>query len=287
MIVYVWRVRATTEEFDELAPDILAALDTYRAHHDSCTRPRTQFLAAWPHLATGGAALVEHPGSDARFRFGAFPLARLLQGACYILIADLSGMRDSEIKHLHADSTRALRDSSGHAYRWSVTSRAFKGETDPSGTIATWIIGAPAARAVTVLERLQPPETELLFRSVHPNGRIREGALTLRSSNELINHVITWINAYCRHYGLADALPDVNGAPWNLTARQFRRTLAWHIARRPGGVIAGAVQYRHLGIQMFEGYANPRELHQTGEKSQVASSGRRAGGLQRYYELTA
>ncbi|MET9694515.1 hypothetical protein ABZY81_39945 [Streptomyces sp. NPDC006514] len=46
-----------------------------------------------------------------------------------------------------------------------------------------------------------------------------------------------------------------NGKPWNLTARQFRRTLAWYIARRPGGVIAGAVQYRHLDIQMFEGYA--------------------------------
>jgi hypothetical protein len=51
------------------------------------------------------------------------------------------------------------------------------------------------------------------------------------------------------------AIPEVDGKPWNLTARQFRRTLAWYIARRPGGVLARAVQYRHLGIQMFEGYA--------------------------------
>jgi hypothetical protein len=29
----------------------------------------------------------------------------------------------------------------------------------------------------------------------------------------------------------------------------------WFIARRPGGTLAGAMQYRHLGIQMFEGYA--------------------------------
>ncbi|MER0485083.1 hypothetical protein ABR737_43330 [Streptomyces sp. Edi2] len=35
----------------------------------------------------------------------------------------------------------------------------------------------------------------------------------------------------------------------------FRRTLAWFIARRPGGAVAGAVQYRHHSIQMFEGYA--------------------------------
>ncbi len=31
--------------------------------------------------------------------------------------------------------------------------------------------------------------------------------------------------------------------------------MAWHIARRPGGVIAGALQYRHHAIQMFEDYA--------------------------------
>jgi hypothetical protein len=47
----------------------------------------------------------------------------------------------------------------------------------------------------------------------------------------------------------------VNGHLFRLQTRQFRRTLAWFIARQPGGVIAGAIQYRHLSIQMFEGYA--------------------------------
>jgi len=36
---------------------------------------------------------------------------------------------------------------------------------------------------------------------------------------------------------------------------QFRRTLAWFIARQPGGVIAGSMAYRHHRVQMFEGYA--------------------------------
>jgi hypothetical protein len=40
-----------------------------------------------------------------------------------------------------------------------------------------------------------------------------------------------------------------------LSTSQFRRTLAWFIGRRPGGSIAGAIQYRHHSIQMFEGYA--------------------------------
>ena len=40
-----------------------------------------------------------------------------------------------------------------------------------------------------------------------------------------------------------------------LNTSQFRRTLAWFIARQLGGSIAGAIQYRHHSIQMFEGYA--------------------------------
>jgi hypothetical protein len=61
--------------------------------------------------------------------------------------------------------------------------------------------------------------------------------------------------------------PLVRNHRWRLTTSHFRRTLAWFIARRPGGVIAGAIQYRHQKIQMFEGYAKAREFHQTGEVS--------------------
>jgi len=239
---------------DDLAPDILALVDAARAHQAAglCERrrPHIRFSAAWPHLAQ-----ATDPQPDAAVRFDAITLARLLQGACYILIAYLSGMRDSEVKHLRPGSARVLLDGAGRPYRWTITSLAFKGEHDPAGTTATWIIGAPAARATGVLERLQPPGADLLFRSLSPRARARAGAMTSGSSLDLINHVITWINAYCRQHHLTDSIPDVRGAPWSLTARQFRRTLAWHIARRPGGVIAGAVQYRHLGIQMFEGYA--------------------------------
>ncbi|MFI1759271.1 hypothetical protein [Streptomyces sp. NPDC020571] len=242
---------------DDLAPDILDLLDADRAHKAAGRhmrrRPRIRFSAAWPHQSPVPGRTADQPPSDDRFH--PISLARLLQGACYILIAYLSGMRDSEVKHLRPGSTHALLDGSGHPYRWTITSLAFKGEHDPAGTTATWIIGAPAARAVTALERLQPPGSDLLFGGLRQHSRARPGAMTLRSSNELINNVITWINTYCRHHHLTDTIPDVNGTPWNLTARQFRRTLAWYVARRPGGVIAGAVQYRHLGIQMFEGYA--------------------------------
>jgi hypothetical protein len=47
-----------------------------------------------------------------------------------------------------------------------------------------------------------------------------------------------------------------------------RRTLAWFIARRPGGSIAGAIAYRHLSIQMFEGYAGTSD---SGFRAEVES----------------
>src|SRR3546814_3309117 len=50
------------------------------------------------------------------------------------------------------------------------------------------------------------------------------------------------------HFGSAQApvIPaGPDGRPWRLTTRQFRRTIAWHIANRPFGTIAGMIQYKH------------------------------------------
>ncbi|MFI9248224.1 hypothetical protein ACIGXF_37995 [Streptomyces sp. NPDC053086] len=33
------------------------------------------------------------------------------------------------------------------------------------------------------------------------------------------------------------------------------RTLAWHIAHQPFGLVAGARQYQHAELALFEGYA--------------------------------
>src|SRR3954465_10024840 len=37
-----------------------------------------------------------------------------------------------------------------------------------------------------------------------------------------------------------------------LSASQFRRTLAWFIARQPFGIIAGKLQYKHTSTLIFE-----------------------------------
>jgi len=201
-------------------------------------------------------------------------LVRLLQAACYVVVAYLSGMRDSEVKHLRRGCLSVWRDDVGRVVRRRVTSQAFKGEHDPAGVTATWIVTAPVERAIEVLEALQPPSQPNLF-ALPPTSRAywNDRASTVRTTsttNRDLAAFARWINDYCIARGRADSISHVHGQEWRLSTRQFRRTLAWFIARQPGGVIAGAMQYRHLRVQMFEGYANSQELHQTGEKLQVA-----------------
>jgi hypothetical protein len=186
-------------------------------------------------------------------------LARQLQLACYVVIAYLSGMRDNEVKHLRRGCVTARRDNTGRVYRWTVTSQAFKGESTPEGAEATWVVGEPVGRAISVLERLHPPDQDLLF-ALLPSSRHyhHETADRAKVSQQTCNDLeafVNWIGAYCDIHDLPDRVPLVAGQRWRLTTSQFRRTLAWFIARRPGGVIAGAIQYRHQRVQMFEGYA--------------------------------
>ncbi|GAA1956694.1 hypothetical protein [Amycolatopsis minnesotensis] len=200
-----------------------------------------------------------------RMPYSAYPrYEQRLNAACYIVIAYLSGMRDSEVKHLRRGCVTVDADPQGRLARYRVTSRAFKGEGTPLGVEATWVVGAPVAQAVRVLEQLQPAEQDWLFASLptshHHRGQ-REGklhtneVLSVRASTDDIAGFITWINDYCAARGLPDRVPEVGGKPARVTTMQFRRTLAWFIARRPGGSIAGAIAYRHHSVQMFEGYA--------------------------------
>lgn len=204
-----------------------------------------------------GQPWIEAISSDYRYHDSLAVLARMLQIACYTIIAYLSGMRDSEVKHLRRGCIHSQRDIDGEPYRWRIRSRAFKGE-DVEGVEANWVIGQSVARAISVLEQLQAVDHDLLFAALpHSPGKkhLVGRALTSYTTGTQLNDFRDWINSYCTHRNRADVIPAVNGRPWTLRTSQFRRTLAWFIARQPGGSIAGAIQYRHMSVQMFEGYA--------------------------------
>ncbi|MER5915562.1 hypothetical protein ABT124_35290 [Streptomyces sp. NPDC001982] len=200
---------------------------------------------------TGIAAYHSAPGSLAE-------LARHTQAAAYTVIAFLSGMRDSEVKHLRRGCLEVKRDEDGTSYRWRVNSLAFKGEDETDGVPATWVVGEPVARAIKILEALQPAHQDYLFGRLPHGPGARKGsspALSTKGTNRQLNAFAAYVNGLCQAKERSDTIAAGPGHRVQLKTSAFRRTLAWFIARRPGGVIAGAIQYRHHGIQMFEGYA--------------------------------
>ncbi|MGI5380514.1 hypothetical protein ACQEV2_41120 [Streptomyces sp. CA-251387] len=142
--------------------------------------------------------------------------------------------------------------------------------------------------AIRVLERMVPQGQLLFDHHAHDlrGTRTGTGSLTVHTLGIRVEDFITWANHEATAHGLALEIipPDPHG---RIGTERFRRSLAWHIARRAGGLVALAIQYGHLRTSVSAGYADPRELHQMGEKSQVASSWRHLHGLRRYYELTA
>lgn len=190
------------------------------------------------------------------------------------------------VKHLKRGCVRVWRDESGRIVRRRLYGRAFKGEVDHNGAEATWVISAPAQRAVDVLERLQPTRQKYLFALLpsSPGYMTQRGlneARTTKTTNADLSEFRDWINTYCRHAGRDDGIPSVNGQQWRVTTSQFRRTLAWFIARRPGGVIAGALQYRHLRVQMFEDYAGTSDsgFRDEVESEEAIARGEKLGDL--------
>ncbi len=187
----------------------------------------------------------------------AFGLARHLVTAATVIVAYLSGARPGEVLNLR----RGCVERDGGL--WLMTGIYFKNATDAAGNrIPTgaprrepWVVVEPVAQAVAVLERLH--DQPLLF-PAHLNGAFHSNtqrAGAARTPGTIVQDLqafIAWANTTGRAHGIAPIPVDPHGLV-NLT--RLRRTLAWFIRQRPRGVVAGALQYGHVGTSMFQGYA--------------------------------
>ncbi|KAA8877510.1 hypothetical protein F3087_43935 [Nocardia colli] len=219
-------------------------------------------LLVAPTATIDGRLWRERPIEESEAR----PLARHLIAACFVVIGYLSGMRSGEILSLergclHRDPATGLVLVRGREWK-SVHDSA--GEHLPQGRPRPdpWVVAEPVATAITVLEKLH--REQLLFpnrldprpqKTSDAGHRYRDGkARTSTHINSDIAALIDWINHYCAEHGRTDAIPPDPEHP-DITARRLRRTLAWFIARKPRGLVAAAIQYGHLKIQMTLGYA--------------------------------
>lgn len=199
-------------------------------------------------------------GNPWRSRFDVKALAleeSMLQAAAYIVCAYLSGMRDSEIQAMKRGCLSVTRDEDGAILRHRIRSVAYKGKRR-GGRQTEWVTIAPVAEAIEVLERLSERAGKARgTSSLWP-------VLALRSNGKphVSAEIVRQLNRFCGHlndlFGSEDKPvipPGPDGLSWRLTTRQFRRTIAWHIANRPFGTIAGMIQYKHASVAAFEGYA--------------------------------
>lgn len=187
-------------------------------------------------------------------------LSKLLQTAAWVLIAFFSGMRDSEVKHVRRGCINVASDSTGRLEELHLTSVAFKGNSEKNGKVESWVVAPIVKTAVDVLERLVGPDSEYLFRPLVEGtvtGKSRNITELVKSheTNEWLGYLIEWINKRSAALGVLQGIPEFRGQTWKPKTKQFRRTLAWFIARRPEGIAAGALQYKHLSLDMFRGYA--------------------------------
>jgi integrase len=234
------------------APDALALLRwaggyPYKVHEAVQGRAAAALAELGPATSglTTAPSVLEATGAPWRepFGLGGPSLgweARRLAWACSIVISYLSGMRPSELVNLRRGCAVVERGADGTPARYKLEGTAYKGRR-PEGSPAVWVVLAVVHRAVEVLRCLSDePDDALLLSALAGSGQLRR--------------FITYANRRFGH--VADLrVPDVDGQAWALSFRQMRRTLAWHIRNRPFCHVAGAIQYQHAQVTMFEGYA--------------------------------
>ncbi len=194
---------------------------------------------------------------------------RWLQAACYVVCAYLTGMRDSEVQAMRAGCHSVTPSADGLVARHRIRSTAYK-EAGVAGRAEEWVTIAPVGRAVAVLDRLTGP------------ARARRGISSLwvvlsdgaATKDHLSSEIVRALNRFRDHLDRSWGGPGAptiprgsDDQPWNFSTRQFRRSVAWHIANRPFGTVAGKIQYKHASNATFEGYAGES---QSGFRAEIA-----------------
>lgn len=194
-------------------------------------------------------------------------LMHRLSTACLVVILYLTGMRPGEALELRVGCCPEPGTDGTGPSGYQLHGNYFKGARDSDGKHVVgglprdmpWTVIPPVVRAVRVLERMA--EGPLLFPATTAwaaptsGSRKRRGqALTCQGANSRIAAFTAWLNDYAARTRPGETIPDDPHGP--VCVNRFRRTLAWHIARLPGGRVALALQYGHLRAStVTDGYA--------------------------------
>ncbi|WP_194711278.1 hypothetical protein [Noviherbaspirillum soli] len=179
--------------------------------------------------------------------------------ACLIIVLSLSGMREGEIHALHHDGHSKELALDGVNWKYRLASRVVKN----ANRLESWVVTEVVHRAMEIAKELtsyarRESDAKHAFivnyspdysKPIDPAKVKQFGAQTFN------NYLNRFAKRVPEKLGASYEIPLVDGKPWNFTTRQYRRSLAGRIAAEPFGMIAGMLQYKHLQITTFEGYA--------------------------------
>lgn len=190
-----------------------------------------------------------------------------LRTACVLTILAYSGIRASELLSLEAGCYVKDKGSDGQPIYYINT---ILHKHHDSGSRDSWVVIKEVVKAIQVLEVLTKrirdvANDDRLMLTDGSSGTFDvQKTFTGKKLYELTTGAIVFqLNSFrdhCNRYLLRAPIPEwLNDSgelePWSFNTRQFRRTLARYIARQPFGLVAGMLQYKHIEVAIFQGYA--------------------------------
>ena len=191
---------------------------------------------------------------------------RRLATACLIVVAYLSGMRAQECLGLRRGCCRRA-DPDDELAGYEIHGKEFK-VTGPDGNAIPggrerdhpWFVIDPVAKAVSVLERLQPHSLLFpvaAFDSWHQSSAERSQRPWRVSG--AIQQFVAWWNDAAAMRGWTTIPPEPpgpDGREPRITISRFRRTVAWFVYRLPHGLISLGIQYGHIDLDQTARYGS-------------------------------